>query len=176
MEIGMANGREELPDEYGAVPLLWTTEHLLLRLVEAFKILRRLPPERGPKEFGNAWPVYEHVLADFNGRLDQTNEPAIVKKIGSPRFQVSTFSSRRHATPQQISEAERMMEALHSYAQMSKGVNIVQHWAEGRAAGAESMDEIAKRLGISKASFFRIRNRVAQNMAAWMNRCGTVTF
>jgi len=158
----------------GAVPLLWTRDHLLLRLVDAFKTLRRMPSERGPKEFGNAWPVYEHDLADFNGRLDQTNEPALVKRIGSPRFQVSVFAARRRATAQQVSEAERMMDALHQYAQISQGVNVVQ--AEGRAAGQESSDDLAKRLGMSKASLFRVRNRVAANMASWMNRCGRDTF
>lgn len=176
MEVGMANGREELPDEHGAVPLLWTADHLLMRLVEAFKTLHRLPQERGPKEFGNGWPAYEHDMADFNGRLDQTNEPAMVKRIGSPRYQVSVFSARRHATAQQVSEAERMMDALHAYAQISKGTDVLQRWAEGRASDAESSDDLAKRLGMSKASFFRVRNRVAANMAIWMNRCGRDTF
>jgi hypothetical protein len=47
------------------VPPFWTGPHVGLRLVEALRVLFRMPPVRGPRAFGNHWPHYSHDWADL---------------------------------------------------------------------------------------------------------------
>jgi hypothetical protein len=167
--------QDEALDRDGSVPRFWTAEHLRLRLVAAFEISFIVPPDRlGPKAYGNGWPVYS-VFAedkDKNNHINREGEPEIVRRIGPP---ANTSSFRRRATPQEISEMERMMEAVRDYGGFSQNTEVLIRWAEARARGW-IMDEVAKSLGMPRRSFFRLRNSVSASMALWMNRCATDTF
>jgi hypothetical protein len=45
-------------------PRVWTGRHVGARLIEAHKVLARLPATIGPKEFGKAWPAYKHEFGE----------------------------------------------------------------------------------------------------------------
>ncbi|MCC3246695.1 DUF6362 family protein [Methylocystis sp. WRRC1] len=45
----------------------WTKEIVFHRYLEAADVLRRLPPVRFPKEFGNAWPDVLRDMDDIRG-------------------------------------------------------------------------------------------------------------
>jgi hypothetical protein len=52
------------------LPSAWTADHVAIRLVDAFTILRKLPKPRGPKSPGNSWPEYAYTFADVVGWSD----------------------------------------------------------------------------------------------------------
>jgi hypothetical protein len=53
------------------IPPFWTGPHVGLRLVEALRVLRRLPPVRGPRAFGNSWPAWLVEWEDQLAQLEQ---------------------------------------------------------------------------------------------------------
>ena len=46
------------------IPATWDGPHVSKRLVEALRVLFRLPMPPGPKVFGNAWPAYSWSWED----------------------------------------------------------------------------------------------------------------
>lgn len=50
------------------IPERWTPEHVSHRLVEAFRVLRRLPMTTRPKQYGAMWPEYLHDKGDAFGQ------------------------------------------------------------------------------------------------------------
>jgi len=52
------------------IPDRWDGPHLGLRLVEALRVLRRMPMSGTPREFGNAWPSYGIEFADASSFAD----------------------------------------------------------------------------------------------------------
>lgn len=60
----------QLLDTFGGkrLPERWTPEHVSDRLVEAFRVLRRLPMVVRPKQYGAMWPEYIHDRGDAFGQ------------------------------------------------------------------------------------------------------------
>jgi hypothetical protein len=56
------------------VPPVWDGPHVGKRLVEALRILRRMPMNRGPRMFGNAWPGYMHEWEDLLAQQTRREE------------------------------------------------------------------------------------------------------
>jgi hypothetical protein len=50
------------------MPSRWTTEHVELRLLDAFRIDDRLPKVRGPKQAGGGHPQVSHSREDIEGQ------------------------------------------------------------------------------------------------------------
>jgi hypothetical protein len=55
------------------VPSAWDGPHVGKRLIEALRVLRRLPMARGPRVLGNSWPLYSPDYAD---RAQYEDDPA----------------------------------------------------------------------------------------------------
>jgi hypothetical protein len=49
------------------LPSLWTPEHVMVRMVDAYEVLSRSPAKIYPQAFGNAWPT---ILRDFADLTD----------------------------------------------------------------------------------------------------------
>jgi hypothetical protein len=52
------------------VPERWDGPHVGVRLVEALRVLRRMPMNGSPREFGNAWPSYGIEFVDASSFAD----------------------------------------------------------------------------------------------------------
>ena len=61
--IRQLSNREELPVISG-----WSAAYVGVRLIEAFRTLSRLPPDRGPKQYGTALPM---PVRDFSDLVDE---------------------------------------------------------------------------------------------------------
>lgn len=46
------------------LPVVWTARHVGLRLIEAHRVVARIPANILPKQFGAAWPAYRHEFGE----------------------------------------------------------------------------------------------------------------
>jgi hypothetical protein len=65
------------PPEY--VPPYWAGFHVGLRLVEGLRVLKIMRMrDRGPQQFGNAWPAYAHDWEDQLAQLEADEAQKLV--------------------------------------------------------------------------------------------------
>jgi hypothetical protein len=72
------------------MPSRWTSEHVELRLLDAFRIDDRLPKLRGPKQPGGAHPQVAHSMDDIDGQ----EAVALNPKRFPPTAQEQTLMAR----------------------------------------------------------------------------------
>src|SRR5689334_7189855 len=60
------------PPEY--IPDCWTGPHAGQRLIEALRVLTRIPMTRGPRLFNSAWPSYCWDWADLLAQQEAEQE------------------------------------------------------------------------------------------------------
>jgi len=62
------------------VPEQWDGPQVGKRLIEALRILRRMPMPPGPRQYGNGWPSYQHSWEDVLAQYADEAERAVVER------------------------------------------------------------------------------------------------
>ena len=134
------------------IPATWTPEHVLKRILEAFETLAKLPPDRGPKAFGNGWPAYVHDWADLLAQAEQTEFER--KKRQRARNRV-----REHASAEDLRRMDIVLGWISDLAKVDDGLcRVLQRWARLRSTGRSVKGWCAK-TGLSFQVFYRQRDK-----------------
>jgi hypothetical protein len=135
------------PLEHGRrVPERWSFIHVIERMEEAFRTLRRLPMATRPRGYINSMPLYRYDRGDLNAQLE-TYE---LERMARLRNRV-----RIPPTP---AEVQRMEEALHwpcaflsgaEYQHLARAVNLGALWV---AVDAD-VDRGLRRIKLTRRTF-----------------------
>ena len=143
-----ATGRLPLPPRRRdrQLPDRWSFIHVMGRMEDAFRTLRRLPLPTRPRSYINSMPLYLYDRADLNSQLE-TRE---LERLAKLRNRV-----RIPPTPADIA---RMEEALHwpirflsglEYQHVARAVNLAALWA---AVDAD-VDRGLRRIKLTRRTF-----------------------
>jgi hypothetical protein len=127
--LGMVSDLQERVDAIGEgdVPNEWTPEHVGVRLIEAFEILRRSGGRVGPRQHANGWPAMVHEFADL---VD-----------AQARMLAEKEKAHARAVRPTADEVSRMNEALRWPMAYLRGrplaADALMIWAYAHAAGRE---------------------------------------
>jgi len=128
------------------LPDRWSFIHVMGRMEEAFRTLRRLPLPTRPRGYVNSMPIHLYDRADLNSQLE-THE---LERMARLRNRV-----RIPPTPAEI---DRMEEALHwpirflsglEYQHVARAVNLAALWA---AVDAD-VDRGLRRIKLTRRTF-----------------------
>ena len=143
-----ATGRLPLPPRCRdrQLPDCWSFIHVMGRMEDAFRTLRRLPLPTRPRGYINSMPLYLYDRADLNSQL----ETCELERLAKLRNRV-----RIPPTPADIA---RMEEALHwpirflsglEYQHVARAVNLAALWA---AVDAD-VDRGLRRIKLTRRTF-----------------------
>ena len=143
-----ATGRLSLPrlDPPRRVPERWTFVHVMDRLEEAFRTLRRLPIATRPRGYVNSMPFYVYDRGDLNGQLETYELERLARLRNRVRI------------PPSPAEIARMEEALRwpalflsgaEYHHVARAVNLGCLWA----AADTDVDKALRRIKLTRRTF-----------------------
>lgn len=75
---------DALPDPDVPVPDAWTPGHVGIRLIDAFRILDRLPQIAGPRGSGTGWPAIMRSAEDLKGWGQDDQLEALLRSAAKP--------------------------------------------------------------------------------------------
>lgn len=128
------------------VPERWSFIHVMERMEEAFRTLRRLPMPTRPRGYINSMPIYLHDRGDLNAQLETYELERMARQRNRVRI------------PPTPAEVARMEEALHwptaflsdaEYHNLARAVNLGALWA---AVDAD-VDRGLKRIKLTRRTF-----------------------
>ena len=128
------------------VPERWTFVHVMDRLEEAFRTLRRLPIATRPRGYVNAMPFYIYDRADLNAQLETYELERLARLRNRVRIPPSPM------------EIARMEEALHwpsaylagrEFTHLARAVNLGALWT----AFDVDVDKALRRLKLTRRTF-----------------------
>ncbi|PZR88371.1 MAG: hypothetical protein DI537_23830 [Stutzerimonas stutzeri] len=125
------------------IPLVWTPEHVQVRLVEAFKLARR-EPRVGPRQHANGWPEY---LREFGDLTDQIEDEELAFRRSRPSAVEMSRMTEALAWPSQFL-ADRLLasDALMFWALASATGRDMAEMLHRRKKRAQALaDEMARR-------------------------------
>lgn len=145
------------------VPSVWLPEYVGLRLIEALKTLHAIPMRLWPKEFGNAWPAYKHVVERFDENAREIG-------VSWDDKQARQAEQNRSRVPPTAHEITRMEEALAwpmRYLQDEDPVvgRTMMRWALIRSQG-RSVRRYCRVAGMSHSTFHRQLKLALTSIAA----------
>jgi hypothetical protein len=137
-------------------PAPWTGEMVRNRLVEAFEIDRRLPRERS-RTAGSSWPAKPiHEFVDV-----------VYWNEGEQRERVwESWERSANVSPQEITRMEAAFGWL-QWVPMEERRNL-EAWALATAT-RRSVSAILRKRGLPRTSFYRLRDKAADSIAAKLN-------
>ena len=112
------------------LPERWSFIHVMERMEEAFRTLRRLPIARGPRGYINSMPIYLYDRGDLNSQLETYELERLARLRNRVRL------------PPSPAEIARMEEALYwpvlflsglEYQHLARAVNLACLWAAADA-------------------------------------------
>ena len=144
-----------MPDQ-AAHPTQWTGELVRNSLVEAFEIDRRLPRDRMGKT-GSAWPAKPiHEFVDV-----------VYWNEGEQRERVwQSWERSASVSPQEITRWEESLAWLTWLPDDER--QSLHAWALA-AATNRSVSAILRKRGLARTSFYRLRDKAADSIAARLN-------
>ncbi len=164
----MAGARE---DDRGdaPVPVAWTADHVARRLVEAFRILDRLPRVRGPRQPGGHWPQHRVEWADH---LAQAELPEAEKR------ERVEWRNRLAPVPTgtEITQMEASLEWLRDLRALDSGLALVTSLWALRAARGRSVRALCRERNWAPHTFYRLRAKALDHLAASLEARGTAVF
>jgi hypothetical protein len=127
------------PTELPALPLVWTPEHVMARMIEAWHVLHRLRFRVGPRGFKSCWPQY---IYDNQDRLAQeSNMPGESNEENESRKKEErAMASARVILPPTAHEHSLMEEAFQwpmDYLRCKKQIALVE-WSHRRARDGDT--------------------------------------
>ncbi len=159
---GVWKAAEYVPDPYGPdapVPETWTPDHVARRLIEAFRVDRRMPRIESPKQPGSAHPSIEYSREEMEIWETVPIDP-------------SRFIPTR-------AEIDVMETAFGWLTRMSvidfDGVVALRVWALRTAGGktrrgsAASVRTLARKLGVADTTLLRRKDRALSSIASTLN-------
>jgi len=143
-----ATGRLSLPrlNPPRRVPERWTFVHVMERLEEAFRILRRLPIATRPRGYVNSMPFYVYDRGDLNAQLETYELERLARLRNRVRI------------PPSPAEIARMEEALRwpalflsgpEFHHVARAVNLSCLWA----AADTDIDKALRRIKLTPRTF-----------------------
>jgi hypothetical protein len=150
------------PDD---LPLIWTPEHVMVRLVDAYEVLARAPARIYPKAYGNAWPAI--LLNDIERRdLERVEdrEAALRRQLARPSAHDLSRMSEALAWPMEhLAGFPLMADAVTLYAfAKAKGLELAPILHRRKIASADNRCRTRKALD-------KWRKRGAEIIAAGLN-------
>jgi hypothetical protein len=158
-----------LVGDTGALPLNWTPDHVAQRLVEAFATLDRMPRVKGPRAPGGHWPRHKVEWAD---QLAQAELPE------SERRERADLRNRALLRPTgaDISRMEAALEWLRDLRTADSGLALVTSLWALRAARNRSVRALCREKGWAPATFYKLRAKALEQVAAGLNAKGAAVF
>ena len=147
----------------------WTAELVGVRLVEAFRTLDRLPRVERPREPGNHWPRHRVEWAD---RLAQAELPEAERKA---REELRNALCLR-PSGSEIDCMDRALEWLRDLRAVDPGLALVTSLWALRTARRRSLRALCREKGWAPATFYKLRARALDRLAATLNSDGVPVF
>ena len=164
------SGTED-PWEGADVPLPpeWTSEHVALRLVEAFRTLDRMPRVAGPRQVGNHWPLHRMEWADH---LAQAELPEAERRERNALR--NTLMLRPDGAA--IARMDAALEWLRDLRGIDPGLALVTSLWALRAARRRSLRALCREKGWAPGTFYKLRARALDTLAARLRARGVAVF
>jgi hypothetical protein len=125
-------------------PKDWTWDHIMERMEEGFRTLRRVPASTGPRGHRNSMPRYDYDHGDLNAQLE-TYE---IERLAKLRNRV-----RLRPSPDEISRMEQAIwwpaKYLFDAENLARAVNLSAMWAAGNA----DVDKGLRRIKTTRREF-----------------------
>ena len=169
MENEVTSAREDSFLGDAPVPAAWTPEHVARRLVDAFRILDRLPRVRGPRQPGGHWPRHSIEWAD---QLAQAQLPEAEKR------ERAEWRNRMGPTPTgvEITQMEASLEWLRELRGRDSGLALVTSLWALRAARGRSVRALCRERSWAPHTFYRLRAKALDHLAASLEARGVAVF
>lgn len=156
---GQWKAPEYKPDPYGPdapIPETWTLDHVARRLIEAFRIDRRMPRIERPKAPGSAHPTMEYSREE--------------KEI----WETVEIDPKRFApTPAEIAAMETAFGWLRQIdfdkADSLRAWSIRQTGTAIKRASGNSVRSIASKMGVSHVTLLKRKDRALSSIASRLN-------
>ena len=150
-------------------PTTWTADHVGARLVEAFRTLDRMPRVAGPRQPGNHWPRHKLEWAD---QLAQAELPQAERR--------ERDLARNALAPRPLGvEIDRMdasLEWLRDLRAHDAGLALVTSLWALRAARRRSVRALCREKNWLPSTFYKLRGRALDHLAASLNARGVAVF
>ena len=151
------------------VPPAWTAEHVGLRLVEAFRTLDRMPRAKGPRQPGNHWPRTRLEWAD---RLAQAELPEAERRAREALHNALAL----RPSGREIDQMDRALDWLRDLRAVDPGLALVTSLWALRTARRRSLRALCREKGWAPATFYKLRARALDHLAATLNAGGVPVF
>lgn len=161
--------REEDLRADAPVPEAWTPEHVARRLVEAFRILDRMPRVRGPRQPGDHWPRHRVEWAD---QLAQAELPESEKRERAEWRHRAGFAP----TGAEIGRMEASLDWLRDLRALDSGLALVTSLWALRAARRRSVRGLCRERKWAPHTFYRLRAKALDHLSARLNARGVAVF
>lgn len=151
------------------LPAIWTPEHVLIRMVDAYEVLSRTPARIYPQAFGNAWPT---ILLNEMERRDlervQEKEDALQRQLARPSSHDLSRMQEALAWPMlHLGDFPLMADAVTLYAfAKATGRDLAPVLRRRRLAAADNQCR-------SRYILDKWRKRACEVIAAALNRAET---
>lgn len=159
----------EPADGNGALPPAWTAEHVGQRLVDAMRTLDRLPRVKGPRAAGNHWMPTQLEWAD---RLAQAELPEAERREREERRNSLALRPSGAA----IDRMDRALDWLRELRDRDPGLALVTSLWALRAARGRSLRGLCRERGWAPGTFYKLRARALDHLAAALNGRGAAVF
>lgn len=144
------------------LPQTWNIGHVDHRLVEAFKVLLRLPVRVWPKEFGSGMPAYIHEWSDYVAQSEGERE--------LKRARNRLIYRNRGASADEVRLMDQALgwplACLSHDADASRAVLLAALWK----ALEVDFDERLGRINVPRRTFFRWRKAGLDRIVAHLTR------
>jgi hypothetical protein len=158
-----------VPTERRILPLLWDSELVGERLVQAFVTLDRLPRLRGPRQPGDHWPV---TIVEWADRIAQAELEESERRT---RQQAANRTVIR-ASAGEITQMEAVFGWLRELRVVDSGLAVVATFWAMRAAQGRSMKALCAEKHWAPRTFFRKRAQAFSMLASRLNDCRAPVF
>ena len=150
-------------------PETWTPEHVGQRLVDAFRTLDRMPRPKGPRAPGNHWP---------RTRLEWADQLAHAELPEAERRERADLRNALAMRPsgQEIDRMDRALDWLRDLRALDPGLALVTSLWALRTARRRSLRALCREKGWAPGTFYKLRARALDHLAATLNASGVPVF
>ena len=152
-----------------APPASWTPDHVARRLVDAFTTLDRMPRVRGPRQPGGHWPSHRLEWAD---QVAQAELPEAEKR---ERADLRNQAALRPSGVA-IAQMDIALDWLRDLRAVDSGMALITTFWAIRAARRRSVRALCREKGWAPHTFYRLRAKALDHLAARLNARGVPVF
>lgn len=160
------SGREMLPE---ADASRWSADAVGERLVEAFKILDKLPRVKGPRAPGGHWPRH---LVEWADQLAQAELPQREQEARAWARNELAF----RPSPAEITRMDSVLDWLRELRAVDSALALVLTLWAFRTARGRSLQKLCRERNWAPHTFYRKRREALVRLAAILNARGVSVF